>query len=175
MSIKKLTKRLKAILEESELNIIECIANLDTDRSDTRFYVGEMDGKYSIYEYDIVRIKLNGDPVWSYRKISELFNSMDEAIRWFADYILEDNSVETIRSAVANGNTGIYNDQLKSLLGITQVGKKRRQSMFLDRGSSNKLMPVPDYMRMSKGAQRNVARNNYMRIHGKSYEDEYLR
>ena len=173
MSTKFLIEQLKSLLEESELNILECIAKLDTDYSE-KIYIGEEDGKYGIYNYEVRRRKFNGDPVWGYRKISELFNSMDEAIKWFADYLLKDNSIETIRSAVAHGYTGIYNDQLKSLLGITKVGKKPRQPMFIGRGDSNKLMPVPDYMRMPKGAQRNTARNKYMQLHGKSYEDEYL-
>ena len=177
MNIKELNKNLQGLIE-SEPELGPALINNDTDTFHDKIYLGTEDGKYGIYKELNDHIRRDGTPVWSMRRISrKLFDSEREAKEWLAKYLLNYDRKETIEDYIKNGIVIIYDNDLKSILGLQDVqpGKRAPEPSLgvFSRGSVGRSAdPVPSYVLMPKGPQRNNARADYIKLHGKPYENE---
>ena len=177
MNIKKLNKDIQKLVE-SEPDIGPVLINNDTDSFHDEIYLGTEDGKYGIYKELNDDIRRDGTPVWSMRRISrKLFDSEREAKEWLAKYLLNYDRKETIENYIKNGIVIIYDNDLKSILGLEDVqpGKRAPEPSLgiFSRGSVGRSAdPVPSYALMPKGPQRNIAKRDYMKLYGKPYEYE---
>ena len=177
MDFKKLNEELQKFIE-SEPDIGPALINNDTDSFHDKIYLGTEDGKYGIYKEVNDHIRRDGTPVWSMRRISrKLFDREHEAKEWLAKYLLAYDRKETIGDYIKNGIVIIYDNDLKSILGLEDVQPGERVPEpslgVFSRGSVGRSAdPVPSYTLMPKGSQRNNARADYIRLHGKPYENE---
>lgn len=177
MNIKKLNKNLQKLIE-SEPDIGPALINNNTDTFHDEIYLGTEDGKYGIYKELNDRIRRDGTPVWTMTRISrKLFDSEREAKEWLAKYLLNNDRKETIENYIKNGVVIIYDNDLKSILGLENVQPGKRVpepslGVFSRASVGRSANPVPSYVLMPKGPQRNNARIDYIRLHGKPYENE---
>lgn len=172
MDIKKLNEELEKYLESSLPNIskMDKICDLDKHLTESGRYIGLRDSKWNIYKYVRTSRKFNGGYNYDYKVISPDFDTQDEAIEWFANDLLNNNSEEDLYDCIKEGSFVIYDDKLNAQLGTTNIKAGKLDTTPRFRTNSKGIDPVPQYMLEPNKAKANNLRIDYIKTHGKAYE-----
>ena len=142
------------------------ICDLDKHYSESGRYIGLKNSKWNIYKYARTSQKFNGAWNYDYKPISPDFNTYDEAIEWFANDLLSNNTEEDLYDCIKEGSFVIYDDKLNAQLGTTNIKKgKLDTSLKFPSGKSKGIDPLPQYMLEPNKAKANNLRREYMQTH----------
>ena len=161
-------EELQKYLESSvpDISKMDKICDLDKHYSEAGRYIGLKNSKWNIYKYTRISRKFNGGYNYDYKPISPDFNTYDEAIEWFANDLLSNNSEEDLYDCIKEGSFVIYDDQLNAQLGTTNIKKgKLDTSLKFPSGNSKGIDPLPQYMLEPNKAKANNLRREYMQTH----------
>ena len=161
-------EELQKYLESSvpDISKMDKICDLDKHYSESGRYIGLKNSKWNIYKYTRISRKFNGGYNYDYKPISPDFNTYDEAIEWFANDLLSNNSEEDLYDCIKEGSFVIYDDKLNAQLGTANIKKgKLDTSLKFPSGKSKGIDPLPQYMLEPNKAKANNLRREYMQTH----------
>jgi hypothetical protein len=173
MDFKKLNEKLEKYIESNitEFAKLDKLCDLDKHLSESGRYIGLKNSKYGIYRYVRTTQKFNGSWNYDYKLISPEFTSEQEAVKWFAEDLLNNNGEETLYTCIKEGSLKIYSDKLNAQLGTTNINAGTlKTSLRFPSGDNKGIEPLPNYKLEPNKAKANNLRRDYIQTHGKAYE-----
>ena len=170
MDFKKLNEELQKLLEDKRT--YEKFCDLDVSRTNMERHIGKDEKGYAIFAWDRTSQKFDGRYNYDWVRRSPYFQSEEEVIQWFADGLLKHTDMDDIIEGWKDGSFEIYDDRLIKLLNLDNIKAGKYESPSIWPTGEFKDRLVPTYLTMPEGPQRNNARREYIRIHGKPSELE---
>jgi len=142
---------------------------------DMERHLGKDENGYAIFAWDKIQ-KFGGTFKCDWVRHSPYFPSEEKVIQWYADGLLEHIGMKDIIEDWKDGEFKIYDERLLKLLKLDDIEpgkyKKDKPSTSIWPSGEVKDRLVPTYLTMPKGPQRNNARREYIKQHGKPSELE---
>ena len=171
MNIKQLNEKIEKLLLEDKPTYKK-FCDLDVSRTNMERHIGKDENGYAIFAWDRTSQKFDGRYNYDWVRRSPYFQSEEDAIQWFADGLLKHTDMDDIIEGWKDGSFEIYDDRLIKLLNLDNIKAGKYESPSIWPTGEFKDRLVPTYLTMPKGPQRNNARREYIRIHGKPSELE---